>query len=216
MYKIISDYKKAYDELSIGVPATKFKDGLDGFSSMDISDGRILKAFAELVGERDVFCDVGCSTGDLIRGLSSEIPGLAGIVGIEAEPRRFEAAMSSMIESNKQRQKDGLKPIEIIHWDVAEPIKPELKPTFDSITVFYFYTPFGGDTFEAFFKTLGESLKRSPRTIKLMYLSRDGLYNFPPHGEYLGYGGDIDHRYVKTIVGTCVLDAFTKRNPKEM
>lgn len=170
MYKIISENEHAYRALRNTPPKTIFSDGNWGFSSLEATNGRILETLANLVGKKDVFCDVGCSTGGLIRGIISRIPDIAGMVGIEADIQRFSVARASMGELNEHRVEQNLKPIEIIHWDVGSPINERIKLQLERTTIFYFFSPFKTRTYKAFFGRLGESLKRQPRPVKLIYL----------------------------------------------
>jgi hypothetical protein len=84
---------------------------------------------------------------------------LRKVVGVEL----FEE-LCAVARHNASRLRGKKTPIDIINADVT-------KVDYSDGTAFYMWNPFGELTMRAFLKTLRESLRKNPRTIRIGYLN---------------------------------------------
>jgi cyclopropane fatty-acyl-phospholipid synthase-like methyltransferase len=117
-----------------------------------------LAAVLPLNGD-DVFVDVGCGRGRVVCFMAAKGP--RKIVGVEL---REDLAERSRANAAAVASRGGA-PIEILRCDAAA-LPPAVV---DEGTVFYLFHPFGPETLRDFVDGLGESLRRRPRSVAVVY-----------------------------------------------
>lgn len=103
----------------------------------------------------DVFVDVGCGKGRAV--CVAALQPAKQIIGVELQPAHARSA-----RENAARLKGRKAPIEIIEADVTDYISRDG-------TVFFFYDPFGYETFMAVIGAIRRSIEENPRKIKILY-----------------------------------------------
>src|SRR4051812_12995957 len=119
--------------------------------------GRVLPR--ESVGENDVFIDVGCGKGRVV--LQAAMYPFRRVVGVELSPELHATA-----ERNVARSMARLtcRNIELVQADVLDYEFP------DDVTIAYFFNPFEGEVFGAVVEKLVASLRRNPRSLRIIYM----------------------------------------------
>jgi SAM-dependent methyltransferase len=104
---------------------------------------------------RDVFVDVGCGKGRVVCWMARR--NIAKAVGIDIDPELCAAA-----EQNTRSLRGRRTPSEIRCADAAT-------ADYDEGTVFFFYHPFGVETWQAVLRRLHSSWLAHPRPLRLVY-----------------------------------------------
>jgi SAM-dependent methyltransferase len=110
-------------------------------------------------GPDDVFVDFGCGKGRVICEAAKRP--FARVVGVEISPRLVEAA-----QANVERNRESFKcqDIELVTANAAEWQVP------DNMTIAYLYHPFTGEVFDRVIDNVVQSVVRSPRRFRLVYV----------------------------------------------
>ena len=106
---------------------------------------------------KDVVCDIGCGKGRLVCWFARQP--VARVIGIDLDPELTAAA-----ETNLQHLRQRQAKVEIRTEDATA-------SDFDGVTVFVMYNPFGADVMNAVLESIRSSLVRSPRRIRLAYIT---------------------------------------------
>ena len=106
---------------------------------------------------QDVVCDIGCGKGRLVCWFARQP--VARVIGIDLDPELTAAA-----ETNLQHLRQRQAKVEIRTEDATA-------SDFDDVTVFVMNNPFGADVMNAVLESIRSSLVRSPRRIRLAYIT---------------------------------------------
>lgn len=120
--------------------------------------GRALPRFA--VGRDDVFLDLGSGKGRVIYLASRYTFGR--IVGVEIAEELNEVARANM---SRARLRARTRDITLVTGDAGRYAIP------DDVTVIYLNDPFAGETFQRVADNLADSIRRSPRLVRVVYVS---------------------------------------------
>jgi len=118
--------------------------------------GRMLRNHE--IAQDDVFIDFGCGKGRVI--VQAAAYPFRKIIGVELSRDLVEVA-----KGNVERSLPTLrcKNIELVNSDVLDYEIP------DDVTVVYFFNPFEGDVFRRVIDKLVASLRRRPRSMRIIY-----------------------------------------------
>jgi precorrin-6B methylase 2 len=110
-------------------------------------------------GPEDVLVDFGCGKGRVICEAARRP--FARVIGVEISERLLDVAREN-VERNRGRfrcQNIDLVRMDAIEWEVP-----------DEMTAVYLYHPFVGAVFERVIDNIIESIRRSPRRVRLVYV----------------------------------------------
>lgn len=115
---------------------------------------------ARSIGPGDVFVDYGCGKGRTLAWVSSKSPARR-VIGLERDPALCAIAVENIEHLRGRLRCEDVRVIctDAASWDVP-----------DDVTVAYFCDPFRGAAFEGAFRKLQESLARSPRALRVVYV----------------------------------------------
>jgi precorrin-6B methylase 2 len=120
----------------------------------------------------DVFVDIGCGKARAVFLASTYH--IKKATGIELRKPVFDEALK-----NSQTIRFKKSEISLFHGDAT-------KFNWDEMTVFYFFNPFGINTFRQVIESIHESVKKKPRQIKLVY--------------YAAFSGTVEcHAYLNSL-----------------
>lgn len=120
--------------------------------------GRVLRKSD--VSSSDVFLDMGSGKGRVVLQ-AAQYP-IKRVIGIELSEELHEVAVQNV---ERSRGKVQCKDIELVKTDVLAYDVP------DDVTIVYFFNPFQGEVFRAAVEKLAASLRRRPRTLKIIYMN---------------------------------------------
>lgn len=136
-------------------PQTRFGDTLQGdaYSYLKLwKYSNVLKPSRE-----DVVFDIGCGAGRILCVIARRP--VRKCVGIEVS-----TALAERARENARRLKGRKAPIEIVVADAAE-------ADYSGGTIYCLFNPFGTKTLEAVLERIHQSVKRSPRRIRVAYFN---------------------------------------------
>lgn len=106
---------------------------------------------------QDVFVDLGCGKGRML--CCAALRGIRSAVGVE-----LSADLAIIAAENARRLRPTHAPITVSALDVR-------RYDYTVGTVFYMFHPFGPNTMNGMLDALSDGLRRSPRTVRLVYLN---------------------------------------------
>lgn len=124
--------------------------------------GRLEKMIKYLkLTSEDVFVDLGCGKGRVV--FFASLRRLKKVIGVELDKELFLAAQKNLVNLKIKRT-----PIEFVNFDVSN---------FDvkEGTIFFFFNPFGYETFNKVINNIKESLAVNPRKIRIVYYAPEYL-----------------------------------------
>jgi SAM-dependent methyltransferase len=148
------------------------------------------------VSRDDVFLDIGSGMGRVVYQAAAWYP-FRRVIGLELSER-----LNVIARDNIRRARSRLRcqDVEIISSDVLDYELP------DDVTVVYLNNPFTGPVFEAVVAKLVESLRRRPRTLRVVYAN-------PKEEAMLLRGG---FRHVRTLRGMRPTPEWSRSNSVRM
>lgn len=108
----------------------------------------------------DVFVDFGSGKGRVV--LEAARHPFARVVGIEVSPRLHTIAVENLVRA---RHRLRCADVRLLCADAAEAPVPE------DVTVAFFFNPFRRELFRTVAGRLAESVRRNPRTLRLVYVN---------------------------------------------
>jgi SAM-dependent methyltransferase len=155
----------------------------------------------ESVTDRDVFIDLGCGMGRMVLEAAARYP-FRRVIGVELSEQLVEIARLNVALTTR-RQRSGR--IELVCSDVLEYQIP------DDVTVVFMNNPFRGPVFKHVVDELVRSLRRDPRSIRI-------IYSNPAEGSVLESAGfrrirAINSRPADFPFGMDTIELLYKRNP---
>lgn len=115
----------------------------------------VLRYVLRYVGSGDVFVDLGCGKGRVIRFVASRRK-LEKVIGIEIVPELAQIARSGVVNV------DLIAPVEVIEGDATS-------ADLSQGTVYYLYNPFGRKTLRKVLRNIRKTLDSNPRRIRIIY-----------------------------------------------
>jgi SAM-dependent methyltransferase len=111
------------------------------------------------VSDRDTFVEFGCGKGRVVHQAARRP--FRRVVGVEISPALAEIARAGLAARRRQHR---CRNIEIVVADLNEFRVP------DDLTVGYFFDPVGRETFNAVLQGIIDSIDRTPRRVRLIYV----------------------------------------------
>jgi tRNA G46 methylase TrmB len=111
------------------------------------------------VSDRDIFIEFGCGKG-LVVHQAAKRP-FRRVIGVEISPVLAEIARTNLAARAHQHK---CRSVEIVVADVAEYSVP------DDLTIGYLFHPVRNETLDALLRNIVDSIDRSPRRVRLIYV----------------------------------------------
>ena len=111
------------------------------------------------VSERDTFVEFGCGKGRVVHQAARRP--FRRVIGVEVSPELAAVARAGLAARRHRRR---CRNVEIVVADVTQWQVP------DDLTIGYFFRPFGEDTLAPVLRSIVESMDRTPRPVRLIYV----------------------------------------------
>jgi predicted RNA methylase len=151
LYDFRFNIRTRSDDLS---PAFRDDEGYDPISYPALE--YIRKRVGFLAGE--VFVDIGCGRGRAVC-VFSRVAEVARCVGIE-----YHAGHAQIASQNAKKVRSRIASIDVIDGDASA-------QDYDGTTFIFMYNPFGEITMRKTMKCVEESLRRAPRSLRILYVN---------------------------------------------
>jgi predicted RNA methylase len=151
LYDFRFNIRTRSDDLS---PAFRDDEGYDPISYPALEYIRTRVGFVP--GE--VFVDIGCGQGRAVCGFS-QMAAVARCIGIE-----YHSGHARISRRNAERVRARIAAIDIIAGDASE-------QDYDGATFIFMYNPFGEATMRSTMQCVEDSLRRNPRTLRILYVN---------------------------------------------
>jgi SAM-dependent methyltransferase len=181
-----------YNDRRLGIrtrgPISRAQLGLDPsckpYAPISYRAFRAVMGLVEVRPGQDVFLDYGAGKGRVL-ALAATCP-FRKIIGVEISPQLVRMARENI---RRAAPRLNCRDITLVHSDAAD------FPLPDEVTVLHLFDPFEGEILCRVMRSIGDSLRRSPRRLTILYADPHHLEALAPEFPWLERRIDVYYPY---------------------